>query len=141
MIDKATIDELVRQAALIRENAYTPYSGYKVGAAILASSGTIYTGVNIENAAYTPTLHAEVLAIGSAVKNKERSLIALTVVTDDASAPFPCALCRQVIAEFDDGGLEVIAANLQGNIRISRFADLYPEMFGTKNLGIDPRKY
>ncbi len=140
-ITKKQEEKLIKLAIKARENSYCPYSGYKVGASILASSEKYYAGCNIENAAYSPTTHAEVNAINAAVLAGERRFIALAVITENKIPPFPCCICRQSIAEFDDGTMEIIAANIEGTIRKIRFYELYPEPFGTKQLGVDPEKY
>jgi cytidine deaminase len=140
-ITKKQKEKLIRLAIKARENSYCPYSGYKVGASILAASGKYYVGCNIENAAYSPTTHGEVNAINAAVAAGERRFLAIAVITENKIPPFPCCICRQSIAEFDDGTMEVIAANTEGTVREIKFYDLYPEPFGTKQLGIDPGKH
>ena len=141
MITKKQEDKLIKLAIKAREHSYCPYSGYKVGASLLASSGKYYMGCNIENAAHSPTTHAEVNAINAAVLAGERHFIALSVITENEMPPFPCCICRQSIAEFDDGTMKIIAANTRGTVRRITFYELYPEPFGTKQLGIDPAKY
>jgi cytidine deaminase len=89
---------LIRSAALVRQKAYAPYSKYAVGAAILAKSGQIYTGVNIENAAYPASICAERVALFKAVSEGERQFEAIAVVTSNGGAP--CGSCRQVLSEF-----------------------------------------
>lgn len=93
--------ELARQA---RENAYAPYSNFAVGAALLCKNGKVYTGCNVENAAYSPTLCAERVAFGKAVSKGERDFVAIAVVggkRGEKTAPCtPCGVCRQVMAEF-----------------------------------------
>lgn len=134
MVTKKQKDKLTDLAIEAMEKAYAPYSNYKIGAAVLASSGKYYTGCNIENAAYTPTIHAEMNAIYTAVAQGEREFVALAVVTKNNKPPFPCALCRQTMAEFNQGDLEIIAANPKGVIRESTLKDLYPEFFGSLQL-------
>ncbi|MCX6349521.1 MAG: cytidine deaminase [Candidatus Aureabacteria bacterium] len=141
MITKEQENRLVKLAREAREKAYAPYSGYKVGAAALAESGKYYTGVNIENAAYTTALHAELAAIAAAVAAGERKFVALAVVTENDPPPFPCAICRQGMAEFDQGEMLVIAANLTGKTRKTTLKKLYPYPFGSRQLGIDPTHY
>lgn len=103
---------LMKLAAEARENAYTPYSHFRVGAALLASSGRIFTGCNIENASYTPTNCAERTAFFKAVSEGERSFDAIAIVggPDDAISELcaPCGVCRQVMAEFCGKAFEVI---------------------------------
>lgn len=106
-------NKLIQEAISARAWAYAPYSHYSVGAAVLAGSGRIYSGVNVENAAYPTTMCAERVAIFSAVCQGEREFEAIAVVT--ANGGTPCGSCRQVMAEF---GLEtvVIIADQEGNL-------------------------
>lgn len=96
-------ERLIETASEARRWAYVPYSNYRVGAAVLTESGKIYDGVNIENAAYTPTVCAERVAIFKAVSEGERNFAAVAVVTSNGASP--CGVCRQVMAEF---GLDTI---------------------------------
>lgn len=91
-------EELIRQALEIRERAYAPYSGYQVGAALLTESGNVYTGINIENAAYPVSICAERTAVFKAVSDGERAFRAIVVATENAGSP--CGSCRQVLSEF-----------------------------------------
>ena len=91
-------DVLIDAAMAIRDNAYTPYSKYNVGAAILGDDGNIYTGVNIENASYGLTVCAERIAVFNMVTAGPRRIEALAVATDNAGSP--CGACRQVLVEF-----------------------------------------
>lgn len=97
--------ELLALAAKARENSYAPYSGFRVGAALLAASGKVYLGCNIENAAYTPTNCAERTAFFKAISEGEREFVLIAVVggKNGISEPaYPCGVCRQVMAEFCD---------------------------------------
>lgn len=109
--------ELLARALEARENAYAPYSGYRVGAALLAESGKVYTGVNVENASYPATLCAERVAFGQAVSAGERRFCAIAVAGgQDKAEPNvpPCGTCRQVMAELcDPGTFRVIWGNDQ----------------------------
>lgn len=100
-------EQLIRAAADARRRAYAPYSNYRVGAALLAESGEIYTGGNIENAAYPVTICAERVAVFKAVDAGERRFTAIAVVTSNGG--FPCGSCRQVLAEFGLQTLVLIA--------------------------------
>lgn len=125
-------DTLIKTALDARQWAYAPYSNYLVGAALLTSSGRIYDGVNIENAAYPTGTCAERVAVFKAVSEGERNFVAIAVVT--ANGGSPCGACRQVISEF---GLEtlVIIANDQGKIiREASMAELLPGSFQPKDL-------
>ena len=98
-----TPKQLIEKAEEARLHSYSPYSGFKVGAALLCSDGTVYTGCNIENASFTPTICAERTAIFKAVYDGRRDFTAIAIVggKEDASAPCPpCGVCRQVMGEF-----------------------------------------
>ena len=122
--------------------AYTPYSGFRVGAALLTESGEIYTGCNIENAAYGPTVCAERCAIFKAVSEGERSLKAIAIAggseteTDMLSGyAFPCGVCRQVMREFaKDVAFKVIVARSITDFQIFSLEELLPNSFGPENL-------
>ena len=124
--------DLVRIASQVRKWAYTPYSNYQVGAAVLTDSGRIYDGVNIENAAFPVTVCAERTAIFKAVSNGERKFQAIAVVTKDGGTP--CGSCRQVMAEFSPEML-VIMADENGQITAEKkLSDLLPGAFGADSL-------
>lgn len=106
-------EQLVDAALHARRWAYVPYSQYAVGAALLTSSGKIYDGVNIENAAYPTTICAERVAVFKAVSEGERSFTAIAVATSNGGTP--CGSCRQVLAEFGVDTI-VLVANEQGQV-------------------------
>jgi cytidine deaminase len=114
MIVTVNIDfaPLIQAARKARENAYAPYSHYDVGAAVLTKSGKIFSGCNVENAAYPSGLCAERVAIFKAVSEGERELIALAVVTSNAGSP--CGACRQVFSEFAQDDAEIVLVNGTG---------------------------
>lgn len=125
--------ELLRRAAQARARAYAPYSGYAVGAALLTANGNIYTGVNIENAAYPDGICAERVAIFTAITEGERDFVAIVVST--ANGGTPCGSCRQVMAEFSRPML-VLIADGQGKLLEETTADaLLPGAFGPAQLG------
>ena len=99
-----SIQQLIREAFSALEYAYVPYSGFKVGAALLTESGKIYTGCNIENAAYTPSNCAERTAFFKAVSEGERHFTKICIVNEDTKGMHtycpPCGVCRQVMMEF-----------------------------------------
>jgi cytidine deaminase len=113
----ATDDELITAAWKARENAYAPYSDFKVGAALLGSDGGVYPGCNVENISYGLTNCAERVAIGAAVAMGSRSFEKVAVVADTAAPISPCGACRQVLAEF--GVKTVILANRTESISFS----------------------
>jgi cytidine deaminase len=118
-----TDDELISAAWEARENAYAPYSNFKVGAALLACDGRVSSGCNVENISYGLTNCAERVAIGSAVAAGIRSFEKVVVVADTAQPISPCGACRQVLAEF--GVKSVILANLTERLEFS-LEDLLP---------------
>jgi cytidine deaminase len=98
-------DGLVRAAVEVRERAYAPYSHFRVGAALLAKNGKVYAGCNIENGAYSPTICAERVALGSALAAGEKpgSFVAIAVVGSQSHPTSPCGVCRQVLYELAPG--------------------------------------
>ncbi len=112
MTPELDYDAIVNEAARARENAYVPYSRFRVGAALLAKSGKVYTGCNVENVSYTPTMCAERVALGSAIAAGERAgdFAAIAVVGDDPEPSTPCGVCRQVLAELAPGIPVIMAA-------------------------------
>ena len=131
--------ELITQALSARENAYAPYSGFMVGAALLCKDGTVYTGCNIENAAFTPTNCAERTAFFKAVSEGERKFRAICIIggkdiSETVCTP-PCGVCRQVMAEFcDPKKFKVILASGREKYRILRLEELLPFGFGSEYL-------
>ncbi len=126
------IDELIEAAMAARQNAYAPYSGFKVGAAILTASGRIFTGCNVENASYGLTVCAERNAVANAIMNGEREFKAIAIVSPGAHPATPCGACRQVLAEFSKD-LIVILQNLKGERQTFSIGDLIPHLFKFKN--------
>lgn len=124
--------QLIETARQARRWAYAPYSQYAVGAALLTSSGRVYDGVNIENAAYPTGICAERVAVFKAVSEGEREFVAIAVVTSNAGSP--CGSCRQVLAEFGTGTI-VYLADEEGNLQVeTTVADLLPFSFGPGDL-------
>ncbi len=130
---KMDAEKLVTAARAARRNAYVPYSHYAVGAAVLAKSGKVYTGCNVENAAYPTSLCAERVAIVKAVSEGERELVALVVVTSNAGSP--CGACRQVFSEFAEDDAVIVLATARGNRR-KKFTmkQILPDRFGPEHL-------
>jgi cytidine deaminase len=102
------MDELVEAARDALAESYAPYSEYRVGAALLTADGPVYTGCNIENANYSNSLHAEEVAIGSAVSDGHDEFDRLAVTSDSRDGVTPCGMCRQTLAEFCDDDLPVV---------------------------------
>jgi len=123
---------LIDLANKARKEAYAPYSNYPVGAALRANSGAIYTGVNIENAAYPVSICAERVALFKAVSEGEREFDVISVVTDNGGSP--CGSCRQVLSEF---GLDTIVLIADGDgklIEETTIRALLPGAFGPQHL-------
>lgn len=133
MINDEMKQELGRLAAEMRSRSYIPYSHYAVGAALLTKDGRIFTGCNIENAAYPVTICAERTAIFKAVSEGVRDFEAIAVATEDGQG-YPCGSCRQVMAEFALD-MDVMLADAAGNITVeTSVSDLLPGAFTPKNL-------
>ena len=127
--------KLIKSAIEAKEFAYVPYSGFRVGAALLTEDGRIYTGCNIENAAYSPTICAERTAVAKAVSEGHRSFTAIAVTGDNGDYLRPCGVCRQVLAEFCDlERFRVILANSQEDYKEMSLGALLPGAFGKENL-------
>ena len=126
-------DALLAAARAARENAVATFSKFRVGAALLAKSGKVYTGCNVENASYGLTICAERVAIFKALSEGERGFDAIAVVTDAEKLTPPCGACRQIIWEFC-GDAEVILGNLKGKTEVHRMSALFPLPFDISNL-------
>jgi cytidine deaminase len=118
--------DLIAMAIEARERAYAPYSRFKVGAALLTTSGRVYTGCNIENVAYGPTVCAERTAIFKAVSEGDRQFEVIAVATRTGITP--CGVCRQVMREFAPD-ITILIATLGGNFRVTTLRDLLPDAF------------
>lgn len=129
------IELLAREAIAAKENAYVPYSHFRVGAALLTASGKIYRGCNIENAAYTPTNCAERTAFFKAVSEGESAFAAIAITGDADDYLYPCGVCRQVMAEFcDPKEFQIILVNTESDYRIFRLEELLPGAFTVADL-------
>jgi cytidine deaminase len=126
-------DILISAAKQARENAHAPYSNFRVGAALRATSGRIFGGCNVENATYGLTVCAERIAIFKAISEGERGFDAIAVVTDTGKLTPPCGACRQLIWEFC-GDVPVILANLKGKTEVIPMHELFPKPFDSSNL-------
>jgi cytidine deaminase len=118
--------DLLEVAATARSRAYAPYSGYAVGAALEAASGRVFSGANVENAAYGTSMCAERVALFKAVSEGERAFVRLAVV-GEGPAPYPCGACRQALAEFASE-LEILVRG-SGAIQRRRLDELLPAAF------------
>jgi cytidine deaminase len=126
-------EALVEAARKARDNAYAKYSGFSVGAAVLAASGTIYDGCNVENASYGLSICAERVAIFKAVCAGERQIVELALVASGDEPSRPCGACRQVLHEFGKAA-KVIMSNLEGNTIVRSLPELIPEPFEMSEL-------
>jgi cytidine deaminase len=126
---------LVRHAMEIRKNAYVPYSNFHVGAALLAGSGRVYTGCNVENSSYGATCCAERSAVFCAVSQGEREFQAIAVASDSGRITIPCGICLQVMIEFNIP--LIIASNRHGDYKRFRIQDLIPYTFTESSFETD----
>ncbi len=135
-----TENDLVKFALEAMKSSYSPYSGYKVGAALLAKSGRVYTGCNIENASYTPTVCAERTAFFKAVSEGEREFEAIAVVggKDGTANEYftPCGVCRQVMLEFCEPDTFRVIFGKKDGYEVHTLSELVPFSFGKKNVTI-----
>ena len=122
------LDALIAAARTAREHAHAPYSNFRVGAAVRAKSGRIFSGCNVENATYGLTLCAERVAVFKAISEGERGFDAVAVVADTDALTPPCGSCRQILWEFCRDA-EVVLANLRGKVERYRMSALLPKPF------------
>lgn len=123
-----TNKELVKLAIKAKENSYSPYSNFKVGAALLCKNGKVYLGTNVENVAYGPSICAERSAIVSAISNGEKEFEKIAIVGSDNKICYPCGTCRQVIAEIL-GNIDIICAKDEKEFDIFKTSELLPHLF------------
>ena len=124
---------LIQAAIAARENAYAPFSHFRVGAALLCCDGTVYTGCNIENSSYTPTLCAERCAMAKAISEGKRQFAAIAIVGSSEEYTTPCGVCRQFLFEFCDGSLPIICAKSETDYRVLTLGELLPNGFRLKH--------
>ena len=124
-------DNLIQLAIRARDNAYAPYSNYKVGAALLTTDGKVFLGCNVENASYGPSMCAERVAVFKAVSEGYKEFQAIAVATVNGGTP--CGVCRQVLREFAPN-LVVIVSDVKSNHRVLTLAELLPHSFGPEHL-------
>lgn len=134
IIDKLQEIQLIEAAIKVRKNAYAPYSGYLVGAAVLSATGKVFIGCNVENASYGATICAERNAITQMVSAGEKQLLAIAIAggkqdNDCLDYAYPCGMCRQVINEFASEGCVVLVAKSVEDYQQLYFADLLPQGF------------
>ena len=129
---KMKTDDLIARAKGARENAYAPYSRFSVGAAIVTAEGTIFTGVNVENASYGLAICAERSAAVAAVSAGYRDFDAIAVAGPDATVTAPYGACRQFLNEFNPA--LTVAYTTPDGVRVTTLDKLLPDAFGPKNL-------
>ena len=127
-----TDEELIAVAKKYREFSYSPYSKFKVGAAVLTKKGNVYGGCNIENSSYPVTNCAERTAIFKAVSEGEKEFEAIALIADTEGPCSPCGACRQVMGEFKID--KIIMANLKGNKKVVTLEEVLPFAFSEKDL-------
>lgn len=125
----AAPEEMVRLALEARKAAYAPYSGFRVGAAVLADNGGLYTGCNIENASFGATICAERTAIGKAVSEGAKRIRAVAIASDSEETTVPCGICRQVMSEFCEADMPLYLSDRDGSFKKYLFRDLLPNVF------------
>ena len=130
---KEEYKKLVKEAEKARKKAYTPYSKFKVGAAVLSVDGKIFSGCNIENASFGLAVCAERVAIFKAISEGSTKFKAIAVIGDTDKPCSPCGACRQVISEFGED-IPLIMANLKGDVKIKKIKELLPGAFGKNDL-------
>lgn len=129
-----TIDQLIDEAIRIRDRAYVPYSKFEVGAALLTKSGKLYTGCNIENAAYPVTCCAERVAIFKAISDGETEFDTLAVAADSKRPVPPCGACRQVMSEFFTKDMKIHLTNLNRDVKTFTMEEILPFSFEPEDM-------
>ena len=129
-----TREELCKAAQAMLARAYVPYSHFPVGAVLECADGSVFTGCNVENAAYGPSICAERTAVVKAVSEGHRDFARIAIAADTEQFCPPCGVCRQVLSEFAGGELEVVLVNNRGEMRTLTLTDLLPYRFGCGNL-------
>lgn len=125
---------LIEAAAQVRLNAYAPYSGFKVGCALISVEGNMHTGCNVENVAYPEGTCAEAGTIAAMIATGDTGIAEITVIADSPTPVPPCGGCRQKLAEFADGGVTVTMATTSGITLQSKVKDLLPGQFDANHM-------
>ncbi|MFB6251300.1 MAG: cytidine deaminase [Halobellus sp.] len=126
--------DLIERARDVTENAYVPYSEYRVGAALETADGSVYLGCNIENANYSNSLHAEEVAVAEAVKNGHRDFERIAVSSGARDGVTPCGMCRQTLAEFADEDLPIVCDEGGEETTVYALGDLLPDTITLETL-------
>jgi cytidine deaminase len=122
-------EALLQKANEVLKFSYSPYSRFRVAAAVLTKSGKVYTGVNVENASYGATICAERTAILKAVSEGEREIEAIAIISDLEGTIYPCGICRQFMGEFSDKNTKVICSNKKGEFVEMTIGEMIPHYF------------
>ncbi len=128
-----TDEELIQVAFRALKNSYSPYSKFRVGAALLTSSGVVFYGTNVENASYGLSMCAERVAVFKAVSEGHTSFVRMAVVSETVNPVYPCGACRQVLYEFSPG-IELVFLGKGGETVVRKLNELLPEAFGPRDL-------
>ena len=132
----ANYDALIKKANDARSNSYAPYSTYRVGAALLCADGTVYTGCNVENAAYGETVCAERIAVFKSISEGKRDFEAISIVggiDEPKDFAYPCGACRQVLSEFCAPTLKIVLFDGE-NAKLCTLGELFPASFGKASI-------
>jgi cytidine deaminase len=121
--------ELLQRAAVAREAAYSPYSGYNVGAALLCEDGTVYTGCNVENISYGGTICAERTAVVKAVSEGRKQYTKIAIAVSGDEPGIPCGICLQFLSEFVGPDFTIICGNCRNEFTVYSFAQIMPAVF------------
>lgn len=124
--------ELIKLAEKAMKNSYSPYSNFKVGVALLAGSGKVYLGANIENASYGASICAERVAAVKAISEGEKVFKAIAITCSKSTACYPCGICRQFLSEFGD--LDIIVSEDGELVEVEKLSNLLPKNFSAKDL-------
>ena len=130
---------LAKHAKAARKHSHSPYSHFKVGAALLTKSGKVYTGCNIEISSYALTICGERTALFKAISEGERDFTGIAVATDQDNFTPPCGACRQVIMDLA-GDIDFVMSKKNGDIKILKMSELFPHPFGAKNFAKRKKK-
>lgn len=126
-------ESLIKAAQAAKKKSHSPFSRFRVGAALLTKSGAVYSGCNVEISTYALTLCAERTALFKAVSEGQKKFVALAISTDESGFISPCGACRQVIMDLA-GNIDIILTNKRGKFAVYKTLDLFPFPFGPQNL-------
>ena len=128
------MEELILTAIKAMNNAYSPYSNFKVGSAVLTECGKMFTGCNIENASYPATICAERVAMTKAVSEGYTNLVKIAIVCSNGDYAYPCGVCRQVMSELMPDGEVLVYSSNENKVKQYKVSELLPYAFDKNNL-------